>query len=177
MQTSEIAIIGAGPAGLCAAVAAAEMGAQVTLIERNSRIGGQLIKQTQAFFPLQAQKVIVATGASEKTLAFPNNDLPGVYGAGTVQTLRNVHGVMPGKRVLMVGSGNVGLIVSYQLLQAGVEVTSLIEAAPNIGGYLVHAAKLRRIGFPYLLHIPSLRPMEPKMLRGLSAEGWMRPGS
>ena len=34
----------------------------------------------------------------------------------------NVHGVEPGKRVLMVGSGNIGLIVSYQLLQAGVHV-------------------------------------------------------
>ncbi|MFO7878200.1 MAG: NAD(P)/FAD-dependent oxidoreductase [Desulfovermiculus sp.] len=205
MQTHEIVIIGAGPAGLSAAIAAAELGAQVTLIERNSRIGGQLIKQTHAFFgsekqyashrgidipsflyqklkdksnvqilletkvqgyfpddgvlglenrdaffPLQADRIIVATGASEKTLAFLNNDLPGIYGAGAVQTLMNVHGVIPGKRVLMIGSGNIGLIVSYQLLQAGVHVASIIEAAPDIGGYLVHAAKLRRMGVPIL---------------------------
>jgi len=81
-------------------------------------------------------------------LAFPGNDLPGVYGAGGVQTLMNVYGVKPGRRVLMVGAGNVGLIVSYQLLQAGVEVDRVVEALPYIGGYHVHAAKLRRCGVP-----------------------------
>jgi thioredoxin reductase len=48
----------------------------------------------------------------------------------------------------MVGSGNVGLIVSYQLLQAGAEVAAVVEAAPKIGGYGVHSAKLRRAGVP-----------------------------
>jgi sarcosine oxidase subunit alpha len=81
-------------------------------------------------------------------LAFPGNDLPGVYGAGGVQTLMNVYGVKPGKQVLMVGAGNVGLIVSYQLLQAGVKVNRVIEIMPKIGGYNVHAAKLRRCGVP-----------------------------
>jgi sarcosine oxidase subunit alpha len=86
-------------------------------------------------------------------LVFPNNDLPGVYGAGGVQTLVNVYGVKPGKKVLMVGSGNVGLIVSYQLLQAGMEVKAVVEALPKIGGYFVHAAKLRRFGVPiYVSH-------------------------
>ncbi|MFH1013013.1 MAG: FAD-dependent oxidoreductase, partial [Thermoplasmatota archaeon] len=76
------------------------------------------------------------------------NDLPGVYGAGAVQTLMNVYGVRPGKNVLMVGAGNVGLIVSYQLLQAGIKVDRVVEAAPIIGGYHVHAAKLCRCGVP-----------------------------
>ena len=92
--------------------------------------------------------VIVAAGASEKSLAFPGNDLPGVYGAGAVQTLMNQFGVMPAKRVVMLGAGNIGLIVSYQLLQAGVEVAAVIEGSPKIGGYLVHASKLRRMGVP-----------------------------
>ena len=48
----------------------------------------------------------------------------------------------------MIGSGNVGLIVSYQLLQAGVEVVALVEAAPKITGYEVHARKLLRAGVP-----------------------------
>jgi sarcosine oxidase subunit alpha len=60
----------------------------------------------------------------------------------------NVFGVKPGKKVLMVGAGNVGLIVSYQLLQAGIQVDRVVEAAPIIGGYHVHAAKLRRCGTP-----------------------------
>jgi thioredoxin reductase len=69
-------------------------------------------------------------------------------GAGCAQTMINVHRVLPGKRVVMVGSGNVGLIVAYQLLQAGADVVALIEAAPCIGGYGVHASKLRRAGTP-----------------------------
>jgi len=98
----------------------------------------------------QAKAVIVATGASEKFLAFENNDLPGIYGAGAVQTLMNNYGVLPGKDIIMVGSGNIGLIVSYQLLQAGVRVHAILEAAPTIGGYKVHASKIRRLGIPIL---------------------------
>ena len=95
-------------------------------------------------------KIIVATGASEKFLSFPGNDLPGVYGAGAVQTLMNVHGVLPAQRLLMVGAGNIGLIVSYQLLQAGCEVVAVVEGMPTYGGYQVHASKLRRAGVPIL---------------------------
>lgn len=93
-----------------------------------------------------ADAILIATGASEKFLAFENNDLPGIYGAGAVQTLMNVNGVLPGQKVIMVGSGNIGLIVSYQLLQAGVEVLMVLEAADAIGGYKVHASKLKRLG-------------------------------
>ncbi|MDU2064451.1 MAG: FAD/NAD(P)-binding oxidoreductase [Sporomusaceae bacterium] len=172
MMTPDILIIGAGPAGLMAAIYAAKAGAKVLLAERSDRLGGQLIKQTHKFFGSKAEfagergidiankliaeceatagiellkqttvlgiypdgvvtlsaagrfltakprKVIVATGASEKTMAFPNNDLPGIYGAGAVQTLMNVHGVVPAKRILMVGAGNIGVIVGYQLMQA-----------------------------------------------------------
>ncbi|WP_378957150.1 NAD(P)/FAD-dependent oxidoreductase [Pelosinus sp. sgz500959] len=202
MMTTEILVIGAGPAGLMAAIHAAEAGAQVLLVERADRLGGQLIKQTHKFFGSKAEyagergieiaeklitasqensgittwknaavlgiypdgvvtishndefctvkpnKIIIATGASEKTMAFPNNDLPGIYGAGAVQTLMNVHGVLPGKRLLMVGAGNIGVIVAYQLLQAGVEVAGIVEAGPQVGGYRVHAAKLQRHGVP-----------------------------
>lgn len=200
----DIAVVGAGPAGLMAAVHAADMGASVLLLERSAAPGGQLVKQTHKFFgsreefagergfeiasrlletverhpkismwtnatalgyypdgvltvkkaetfqTVKPRKLIVATGASEKTLAFPNNDLPGIYGAGAVQTLMNLYGVLPAKRVIMVGAGNIGVIVAYQLLQAGVEVAAIIEAAPRIGGYWVHASKIRRCGVPIL---------------------------
>lgn len=203
MKTADILVIGGGPAGLCATLNAAEMGAQVLLIERDDALGGQLVKQTHMFFGSEKQyastrgidigklliekigtfenvevmkettvigiyedgvvtleerhggyhkvkpeSIIVTTGASEKFLGFPNNDLPGVYGAGAVQTLMNVYGVKPGNNVLMVGAGNIGLIVSYQLTQAGVNVVGIVEAAPKIGGYLVHASKVRRMGIP-----------------------------
>jgi sarcosine oxidase subunit alpha len=207
---AEIVIVGCGPAGLMAALAAAKQGASVLLVDENHLVGGQLIKQTHRFFgsleekagtrgidiavelmekvtehkdkiklmlsttvigcykgkklhkiiavqklndgdclfEIHAPKIIIACGALENMLAFPGNDLPGVYGAGGVQTLMNVYGVKPGKRVLMVGAGNVGLIVSYQLLQAGVIVDRVVEAMPIIGGYHVHAAKIRRCNVP-----------------------------
>lgn len=72
-------------------------------------------------------------------MAFPGSTLPGVMGAGAAQTMINVNRVLPGERILMVGSGNVGLIVSYQLMQAGAEVVGIVEGAPKIGGYGVHA--------------------------------------
>ena len=198
---AQVVIIGAGPAGLSAAIETTRSGLDTVIVDENDRFGGQLIKQTHMFFGsrehhakvrgidipamlmkeiderkarfllgatvigfygdgtaaavrgrellhLKAGKIIVATGASENMLAFENCDLPGIYGAGAVQTLMNVHGIVPGRRVLMVGAGNIGLIVSYQLLQAGVEVTDIIEAAPQIGGYHVHAAKVLRSGVP-----------------------------
>ncbi|MEG6511409.1 NAD(P)/FAD-dependent oxidoreductase [Desulforamulus ruminis] len=106
------------------------------------------LEQHNKIITLQGERLIIATGGAEKSLLFPNNDLPGVYGAGAVQTLVNVFGVKPGQRVLMVGAGNIGVIVSYQLLQAGVEVAAIIEAGPRIGAYWVHAAKVVRAGVP-----------------------------
>ncbi len=110
------------------------------------------VLKEEEYLKLKADAYIIATGASEKSLAFENNDLPGVYGAGAVQTLMNVYGVKPGHKIIMVGSGNIGLIVSYQLLQAGVKVIAVVEASSKIGGYKVHAAKLRRYGIPIYIN-------------------------
>ena len=199
----EIAIVGAGPAGMSAALEAASY-ASVVLIDENPRVGGQLIKQTHKFFgsveegagergieiaekmrkeiegkvrllrntsvigyydrgyhflsavdklgktlyEIEAKKIIFATGAQENMLLFEGNDLPGVYGAGGVQTLMNVYGVKPGNRAIIVGAGNVGLILAYQLMQAGIDVACIVEAMERIGGYFVHAAKVRRCGVP-----------------------------
>ncbi len=97
---------------------------------------------------LLAQKIILATGASENVVRFKGWTNPGVMGAGAAQTMVNVNHVKPGRKIVMVGSGNVGLIVSYQLMQAGCDVVALVEAAPGIGGYAVHAAKICRVGVP-----------------------------
>ncbi|MFK5883471.1 MAG: NAD(P)/FAD-dependent oxidoreductase [Candidatus Izemoplasma sp.] len=219
MLTRDLVIIGGGPAGLSAAKVAAEAGLNSLIIERDFKLGGQLIKQTHMFFgsekqyaktrgidiadilindclnysdkieimkdatvvglyrdkvitvlqnekyiKIQAKAIIVATGASEKFLAFENNDLPGIYGAGAVQTLMNVYGVKPADNVVMVGSGNIGLIVSYQLIQAGVNVISVLEAAPTIGGYKVHASKLKRLGVDILTSHSIKRAIGDKFL-------------
>jgi sarcosine oxidase subunit alpha len=110
------------------------------------------VDRSGGYYKFKPQKIIVATGAAEKFLSFPGNDLPGVYGAGAVQTLMNVHGVLPAQKLLMVGAGNIGLIVSYQLLQVGCEVVAVVEGLPVYGGYQVHASKLRRAGVPILVN-------------------------
>ncbi len=97
---------------------------------------------------IKPEKLLVATGAREKMLSFPGNTLPGVYGAGAFQTLVNRDLVKAAEKVLIVGGGNVGLIAGYHAIQAGIEVACLVEALPQVGGYKVHADKLKRLGVP-----------------------------
>ncbi len=205
-ETRSLVVVGAGPAGLCAAREAAGAGLDVLVLDEGSQGGGQLVKQIHRFFGsrehgagkrgfeiaeelvsacleegvevrlghrvlgffsdgrlmvdggesvflLRPKAVILATGAVEKSFPFPGWTLPGVMGAGAAQTLVNIHRVLPGRRVLMVGAGNVGLIVAYQLLQAGAEVAGVVEVGSRVGGYEVHAERLRREGVPlYLRH-------------------------
>ncbi len=100
---------------------------------------------------VKAKAILIAAGAIENPLSFPGWTLPGVMGAGACQTMINIHRVLPGKKVLMIGAGNVGLIVTYQLLQAGAEIKGVIEIMPDISGYMVHAAKITRLGVPVFL--------------------------
>ena len=203
MRTTELAIIGAGPAGLAAACQAARLGVKALLIDEYTRPGGQLIKQIHKFFGSEAHKagirgidiaagflreledsdveimlgatvwaifptrvisvavngrteqiraetIILATGASENAIHFPGWTLPGVMTAGAAQTSMNINRVLPGKKVLMVGAGNVGAIISYQLLQAGAQQVTIIEAKGEVGAYQVHANKVRRLGVEIL---------------------------
>ncbi len=99
----------------------------------------------------KADAVVIATGALENAVPFEGWTLPGVIGAGAAQTMINIHGIQPGKRILMLGTGNVGLVVSYQLAQCGCEIVAMVDAAPGIGGYGVHAAKVARTGVPFYL--------------------------
>ncbi|HOM26176.1 MAG TPA: NAD(P)/FAD-dependent oxidoreductase [bacterium] len=115
---------------------------------------------------LKAKYIIIATGAIENPLSFPGWTLPGVMGAGACQTMININRVLPGKKVLMVGSGNVGLIISYQLLQAGADVCGVVEIMPDIGGYLVHAAKIKRFGVPIYLSTTVLEAVGKKEVEG-----------
>lgn len=115
---------------------------------------------------VEAKKILIAAGASENALNFPGWTLPGVMGAGAAQTMINVNRVLPGKRVIMIGSGNVGLIVSYQLMQAGAEVAGIVEVQGRIGGYGVHAAKVRRAGVPFYLQHTIVRAIGDKEVEG-----------
>jgi len=199
----DVLVIGAGPAGLSAAIELGKCSIPTLLIDDKDRLGGKLVLQTHKFFGsvadshagtrgfrigerlaeevealpsvkvwlnttavgvfadqvvgavtgnryrlIRPKKLMIATGAREKMLSFPGNTLPGVYGAGAFQTLVNRDLVRSSERVLIVGGGNVGLIAGYHAIQAGIEVAALIEALPEVGGYKVHADKLRRLGVP-----------------------------
>lgn len=133
---------------------AAEAGVEVEL---NSTVTGMymdkevLVKMGDKMEHFKADSIIIATGAAENMVTFEGWTLPGVIGAGAAQTMMNLHGVKPGDNILMLGSGNVGLVVSYQLIQCGCNVVGLVDAAPKIGGYGVHAAKVARLGVPFYL--------------------------
>ena len=207
----DIVVVGAGPAGLSAALEAAKMGAKVAVLDQNPFLGGQLIKQTHKFFGtaesyagtrgidiakmlvdelkdhenidvyqaaqvigyykregvmmafqsqrlaeytllrIRGKRYVVATGAMERSLVFPGNDLPGVMGAGAAQTLMNVFGIRPADEVLIIGAGNVGVIIAYQAAQAGIKVKAVIDILPKTAAYLVHASKIRRMGIPVFM--------------------------
>lgn len=107
----------------------------------------------KAYGLIDFQALVIAAGARERSLVFPGNDLPGVYGAGAFQTLVNRDFIKAAKRVFVIGSGNVGLIGSYHALQAGIEVAGICEILPKVNGYKVHADKIVRMGVPvYLNH-------------------------
>lgn len=209
-EAADLVVVGAGPAGLSAAIEAAELGLRAVVLDENERGGGQLNKQIHKFFGsgahgagrrgfeiaeellerceslgvdlrlgrlaagafkqrdlmvrgpggislLECGALIVAAGAVEKPLAFPGWTLPGVMGAGGAQTLMNLQGVLPGRRVAVVGTGNVGLIVAYQLVQAGAEIVAMLEVEPEVKGYEVHESRLRLLGVPFLLRHQLLR--------------------
>jgi len=231
----ELAIVGAGPAGLSAAIEAARQGVNVTVLDESSCPGGQLSKQIHKFFGsqehwagtrgreighqllkearelgvevkletpvvgifpehqlcyvhrnrsyfLKAEAIVLATGASENPLVFPGSTLPGVMGAGATQTMVNLHRVLPGEKVLMVGAGNVGLIIAFQLLQAGARVMAVVEAMSTIGGYGVHASKLRREGIPIFVSHTVKEALGEKEVEGavvvaLDKDGHHYPGT
>ena len=126
-------------------------------VELNSTVIGLyqdkevVVKKDDNVTHYKADAIIIATGAAENMVTFPGWTLPGVIGAGAAQTMMNLHGVKPGNKILMLGSGNVGLVVSFQLMQCGCEVVALVDAAPRVGGYGVHAAKVARTGVPFYL--------------------------
>jgi len=96
--------------------------------------------------------LIISAGARERSLVFPGNHLPGVYGAGAFQTLVNRDMIRSSDEIFIVGSGNVGLIAAYHALQAGIAVKGICDILPEPGGYKVHADKIKRMGVPLFMN-------------------------
>jgi NADPH-dependent 2,4-dienoyl-CoA reductase/sulfur reductase-like enzyme len=77
---------------------------------------------------LQFDKLLIAAGAYDRPVPFPGWTLPGVLTAGGAQKLVKMERVIPGKKILLAGTGPLQLVLADQLLQAGCEITAILEA-------------------------------------------------
>ncbi|MDD2371476.1 MAG: NAD(P)/FAD-dependent oxidoreductase [Firmicutes bacterium] len=97
---------------------------------------------------ISTKALILATGGIEKGLPFKNWTIPGVMTAGCAQTFANIHGIKVGQEIVIIGSGNIGLITAYQLIQAGIKIKAIVEFQDRVTGYEVHLNKIRKLGIP-----------------------------
>ncbi len=86
---------------------------------------------------IEARAIVLAMGCRERTrnqILIPGTRPAGIYTAGTAQRLINIEGVMPGRKIVMLGSGDVGLIMARRFALEGAEVEGVYELLPKPGG-------------------------------------------
>ena len=212
MENYDIVIIGGGPAGLAAAVAAKRNGGDsILILERDKELGGILnqcihngfglhtfkeeltgpeyaqrfidqakeldieyrlntmvmdisrekvvtaMNRENGLFEIRAKAVILAMGCRERSrgaLNIPGYRPAGIYSAGTAQKYVNVKGYMPGKEVVILGSGDIGLIMARRMTLEGAKVRAVCEIMPHSSGLRRNIAQcLDDFGIPlYLNH-------------------------
>ena len=188
----EIVIIGVGPAGLAAAIAAYDAGCRsILILERDNQLGGILnqcihngfglhtfgeeltgpeyaarfarqvldrgiayklntmvlsiggdkkitaVNRTDGLIEIEATAIILAMGCRERSrgaLNIPGFRPAGIYSAGTAQRLVNIEGFLPGRRVVILGSGDIGLIMARRMTLEGAKVLVVAELMPYSGG-------------------------------------------
>jgi sarcosine oxidase subunit alpha len=203
----DVAIVGAGPAGLAAALVAGRSGARVILCDEQAEMGGALLAEatatidgksaaqwlaetlaelrglpnvtllprtqafgyyTQNFIALQervsdhlaspdarlprerlwqvrARRVVLATGAHERPLVFPDNDRPGVMLADSARTYLNRYGVRPGLRALIATAHDWAYRAALDLADAGVAIALIADLREEANGELPQQARARGI--------------------------------
>lgn len=140
----DVAIVGAGPAGIAAARAVRECGKTAVVFDDNSCAGGQIwrgedipLQELRASTPvlgpwqLGCGRVILATGARELFLPFPGWTLPNVMGAGGLQALVKSGLPVRDKRIIIAGSGPLLLAVAVTLRKQGAQILFVAEQAPT----------------------------------------------
>ncbi|WP_328224602.1 sarcosine oxidase subunit alpha family protein [Streptomyces sp. NBC_00104] len=199
----DLLIVGAGPAGLAAAAAAARSGARVVLADDQPHLGGSLLgtgehldwaeeiaerldtapevrvlRRTTVFgyyddnhllaverrtnhlgaeapenvsrervWRIRARRVVLATGAHERSLAFADNDRPGVMLAASARTHANRHGVLPGRRAVVFTTNDSAYEAALDLAEAGIDVTAIVDTRPDAGEW---ARRAREAGIEVL---------------------------
>lgn len=99
----------------------------------------KVMNSEQGYFEIKAQAVILAMGCRERTrgaIAIPGSRPAGVMNAGTAQRYLNMEGYMVGKRVVILGSGDIGLIMARRMTLEGAEVLAVAELMPFSSGLM-----------------------------------------
>lgn len=95
------------------------------------------VSPEEGLMKIRAKAVVLAMGCRERTrnnLLIPGTRGAGIITAGTAQRYLNIDGYLPGKKVVILGSGDIGLIMARQLVLEGVEVKAVVEVMPYSGG-------------------------------------------
>lgn len=110
---------------------------------------------TSGLVSVEAKAMILAMGCREKSreaIVIPGTRPAGVFTAGTAQRLVNVEGYLPGKEIVILGSGDIGMIMARRLTLEGAEVKAMVEILPYIGGLIRNEVQcIRDFNIPVFL--------------------------
>jgi NADPH-dependent 2,4-dienoyl-CoA reductase/sulfur reductase-like enzyme len=119
-----------------------------------------IVLSEKSVIKMEAKAVILAMGCRERTrgaLRIPGERPAGVFTAGTAQRLLNIEGYLPGKKIVILGSGDIGMIMARRFTLEGAEVVGVVEVLPFIGGLIRNEVQcLQDFNIPvYLSHTVS----------------------